>query len=75
MAEESSGGVTSTHAFLARAKRALQNLVRSEHLQPDLNDIFTFGGLAGACYGISLIHVPSAWIVGGAVLFCLGVRR
>ena len=38
----------------------------------DLNDLFVFGGLAAACYGLGQIHAPSAWIVGGAVSIWLG---
>lgn len=44
-------------------------------LLPDLRDVITFGGLACACYGIAMLSVPAAWIVGGACLFWLGVRR
>lgn len=41
----------------------------------DLRDTFVFGGLAAVGYGIAQIHVPAAWIVVGAVVFALGVRR
>ena len=41
----------------------------------DLRDVFVFGGLACAIYGLAQIYVPAAWIVGGSVLFWLGVRR
>ncbi|MDZ4253994.1 MAG: hypothetical protein U1A72_15600 [Sulfuritalea sp.] len=42
---------------------------------PDLADVFAFGGLGVACYGIAQFSQPVAWIVGGAVLFGLGVRK
>ena len=38
----------------------------------DLNDVFVFGGLAAACYGVAQIDPPSAWIVGGVTLVWLG---
>lgn len=41
----------------------------------DLRDVFVFGGLGCAVYGVSGYSVPAAWIVAGAVLFTLGVRR
>lgn len=41
----------------------------------DLRDVFVFGGLAAVGYGIAQIHVPAAWIVVGAIVFVLGVRR
>lgn len=41
----------------------------------ELRDVFVFGGLGCAVYGIAQFHVPAAWIVGGAALFWLGVRR
>lgn len=40
----------------------------------DLHDLFAFGGLALVGYGVYQVHVPSAWITVGAVLFWLGVR-
>jgi hypothetical protein len=36
-------------------------------------ELLVFGGLASVCYGVSLFSVPSAWIVGGGVLFALGL--
>jgi len=58
-------------------KKFLLNLLQriKQKLDIDLNDWFTFGGLAAAGYGIAQIHVPSAWIVVGTVLFLIGVRR
>lgn len=41
----------------------------------DLRDIFVFGGLAAAVYGVAAIHVPAAWIVAGVTLFYLGKFR
>lgn len=41
----------------------------------DLTDAFTFGGLAMVGYGLSLVCVPAAWIVCGAFLTWIGVRR
>lgn len=41
----------------------------------DLRDVFVFGGLASAVYGVSGFSVPAAWIVAGVVLFVLGVVR
>ncbi len=40
-----------------------------------LRELFVFGGLASAVYGISQVSEPAAWVIGGAVLFWLGVRR
>ena len=44
-------------------------------LTPDLRDVFVFGGLACAVIGVAQVFVPAAWVVGGAALFWLGVRR
>lgn len=41
----------------------------------DVEDLFVFGGLACAAYGIAQVYPPAAWIVTGAVLFGLGVKR
>jgi hypothetical protein len=41
--------------------------------QLDASDVMTYGGLALAGYGISLISLPVALIVVGAVLLCLGL--
>lgn len=41
----------------------------------DLRDVFVFGGLASACYGIYQVHEPAAWIAGGTVTLLLGLRR
>jgi hypothetical protein len=55
-------------ARLAALQRALAGLF-------GLREAFVFGGLAAASYGVAQIHVPSAWIVAGVVVFLLGVRR
>lgn len=39
----------------------------------DLRDVVVFGGLAAIVYGVSLVHEPSAWIVGGSAAFGMGV--
>jgi hypothetical protein len=41
----------------------------------DLRDIFWIGGLSAVGYGVAQIHVPAAWIICGAVVFWMGVRR
>lgn len=41
----------------------------------DLRDIFAFGGLGCTTYGVAQYSIPAAWIVCGAVLLALGVRR
>lgn len=41
----------------------------------DLRDVFVFGGLAMVGYGLSEVYAPSAWLVVGAALFWLGVRK
>lgn len=40
----------------------------------DARDVFFFGGMAAACYGVSLIYPPAAWIVGGIVSATLGIK-
>jgi hypothetical protein len=39
-----------------------------------LPELFTFGGLGCAAYGLAQIHEPSAWVVVGVALFWLGLR-
>jgi len=41
----------------------------------ELPEVFVICGLGCVGYGVSLIHQPSAWIVVGAVVFALGMRR
>jgi hypothetical protein len=41
----------------------------------ELRDLFVFGGLGCVAYGAAQIYPPAAWIVGGATLFWLGIRR
>jgi len=40
----------------------------------DLRDVFVFGGLAAAVYGVSGYSVPAAWITAGVTLFALGMK-
>lgn len=40
----------------------------------ELRDVFWISGLAAVCYGTSLIYPPAAWIVGGVVIFWMGIR-
>lgn len=40
-----------------------------------LRELFVFGGLASTVNGISQVSEPAAWVIGGVVLFWLGVRR
>lgn len=56
---------------LRQMARGLHVLVRNI----DLRDVFTFGGLGCAVYGVSGFSVPAAWIVAGTVLFALGVKK
>lgn len=55
-------------AFLIKAATALRAAV-------DLRDLFVFGGLGAAAFGIWQIDPPAAWIAAGAALFWLGVRK
>lgn len=41
----------------------------------DLRDVFVFGGLGATVYGVAGFSAPAAWIVGGVVLFVLGMKR
>ncbi len=41
----------------------------------DLRDIFVFGGLGCIAYGAAQIYPPAGWIVAGAGLFWLGIRK
>jgi hypothetical protein len=42
---------------------------------PDLRDLLVFGGIGCAAYGAAQIYPPAAWIIAGAAIFWLGVRR
>lgn len=44
-------------------------------LQPDMQDLLVFGGLGCAVVGTAMIFAPAAWILAGAALFWLGVKR
>lgn len=41
----------------------------------DLADVFWIVGLAAVGYGLAQIYAPGAWIVCGAAVFWMGVRR
>jgi len=53
---------------MARALRLLRTVIA-------LRDLFMFSGLTGMFYGIWQVYPPAAWVVVGAVLFWLAVRR
>lgn len=59
-------------AAIARTAWAVAGFVREEL---GLREVLVIGGLASVGHGIHLIHQPAAWIVVGAVVFLLGVRR
>ena len=40
----------------------------------EMRDVFVFGGLGCAVYGVAGFSVPAAWIVAGVVLFALGIK-
>jgi hypothetical protein len=61
--------------FLRRAREALRGIVGTVLLELSLRDAFAFAGLGAVGYGLWQIYAPSAWIVVGAVLFLMGVRR
>lgn len=63
---------------LGTALIALQNAYRIAawfKQNIDLNDVFWIGGLAAVGYGIAQICAAAAWIVCGAAVFWMGVRR
>lgn len=55
-------------AFFSRGGRAVRNTF-------DLRDAFAFGGLALVAIGLWQIYPAAAFIVSGAALFWLGVRK
>jgi hypothetical protein len=60
---------------VAPVRRALRQALAAMRSTFELRDVFVFGGLAGAVYGIAQVYPPAAWIAGGAALFWLGIRR
>jgi len=59
----------------ARAETVTMSLFSGLQRTFDLRDIFWIGGLSAVGYGIAQIHAPAAWIVCGAAVFWMGVRR
>jgi len=59
----------------ARIETATASLFSALRRTLDLRDIFWIGGLSAVGYGIAQIHAPAAWIVCGAAVFWMGVRR
>lgn len=55
--------------------KTLRTIARATIELIDLRDVFVFGGLAAACYGVAQLSQPAAWILGGAVFLLLGLRR
>jgi hypothetical protein len=41
----------------------------------DVQDAHVYGGLMCACVGVAQVHQPGAWVLAGAALFWLGVRK
>lgn len=41
----------------------------------DVQDLHVYGGVALACVGVVQVYQPGAWLVAGASLFWLGVRK
>ena len=60
--------MSNLHRFAAAARASLGEAI-------ELRDVFWIAGLAAAGYGIWQIYAPAAWIVCGAAVFWLGVRR
>lgn len=54
---------------------ALRKLVRATIAAIDLRDVFVFGGIAAASYGAAQMYAPGGWLLAGAAIFWLGVRR
>lgn len=59
-------------------RKLFENLLRLA--QPvlgafDSRDVCTFGGLLLLGYGLAAVYSPAGWIVVGAGLFWIGVRR
>jgi hypothetical protein len=55
--------------------RRFLDLVRKNAAEVELRDVFVFGGLACGAIGAAQIYGPAGWIVVGAALFWLGIRR
>jgi hypothetical protein len=53
---------------VARARGAIAENI-------ELREVLVICGLSAMSYGIAQIHAPSAWIVTGAALVILGMRR
>lgn len=60
---------------LASVRAAVITLAVVTWQAVDLRDAFWVAGLAAVGYGLSQIYPPAAWIVCGAVIFWMGVRR
>lgn len=43
-------------------------------MKPDLKDLFVFGGLGFAAYGIYMIYPPAAFILPGLFFVWLGLK-
>lgn len=61
--------------LLGRLRVTLTRVATQVLARVDLRDVFVFSGLGAVGYGIAQMHVPTAWIVMGTVIFLLGVRR
>ena len=53
----------------------LAKLLRTLAAVVDLRDMVVFSGLAFVFYGLVQVYPPAAWVVVGAALFLLGVRK
>jgi hypothetical protein len=42
-------------------------------LGPDLRDLIVFSGIAAASYGAWLVYQPAGFVIGGGLMFYLGV--
>jgi len=59
-------------------KRIMEAVARARSVIAEnigLREVFVISGGSAMGYGIAQIHAPSAWIVTGAALVILGMRR
>jgi hypothetical protein len=52
----------------------LRKLWRDVRKLVDLRDVFVFGGIGCAAYGVGQVHPPAAWMLVGVAFFWLGSR-
>jgi hypothetical protein len=67
--------MTTSNAFASKAAQIAGKVRELVAEWFELNDVFWIAGLSAVGYGVAQIYPPAAWIICGAALFWMGVKK